>query len=131
MLIEIHRYRIRGTYCDSTMYIDDQRVCNCAENALHRAPSGLYDIDLRFSREAHRKVPTLIPLDGCMQVAHGRFPIIRTGNGIHTLRHGQIIVGKLLVPGVVIHSYAAFHPLYDRINNTLRRGNSVRIQITE
>lgn len=131
MLIEIHRYRIRGTYCDSTMHIDGQHVCDCAENAYYRIPTGLYDVNLRYSEEAHRKVPTLIPADGCMQVVRGTFPILKIGNGVHTNRKGQIIVGKFRVSGVVIHSRDTFLNLYDRINNSMRRGNKVQIQITE
>lgn len=131
MLIEIHRYRIRGTYCDSTMHIDGQHVCDCAENAYYRIPTGLYDVDLRYCEEAHRKVPTLIPADGCMQVVRGIFPIIKIGNGVHTNLKGQIIVGKFRVSGVVIHSRETFIQLYDRINNSMRRGNKVQFQITE
>lgn len=131
MLIEIHRYRIRGVNCDSTMHIDGQHVCDCAENAYYRIFPGLYDVDLRYNVEVHRKVPTLIPADGCMQVCRGNFPILKIGNGVFTNLKGQLIVGKYRVSGVVIHSRETFLNLYDRINNSMRRGNKVQIRITE
>lgn len=131
MKIEIRRYRIRGEACDARLYVDGNFVCDCAENAAHRAPQGTYCIALRYCREAKRKVPILIPSDGCMQVTRGKFPIIKIGNGIHTNLNAQIIVGTYRVPGVVIHSRDAFLPLYDRINNSMRRGNVVCVTITE
>lgn len=131
MLIEIHRYRIRGACCDSTMHIDGQHVCDCAENAYCRIIPGLYNVELRYSEEAHRKVPTLIPADSHMQLKRGRLPILKIGNGVYTNLKGQIIVGKFRVSGVVIHSRETFLNLYDRINNSMRRGNKVQIKITE
>lgn len=131
MQIEIRRYRIKGEYCDARLYVDGNFVCDCAENATYRIPQGTYSIDLRYSNEAKRKVPTLIPTDGCMQVTRGKFPIIKIGNGIHTNHNGQIIVGTFRIPGVVIRSRDSFLPLYDRINNSMRRGNKVEIQISE
>lgn len=133
MEIEIRRYRIKGESCDSHLYVDGVRVCDCTENAQHRTPTGTYRVQLRYAREAHRKVPTLIPTGGggdCCQVQRGRFPIIKVGNGNHTLRN-QLLVGTYLIPGVVIHSRDAFHPLYDRINASQRRGNVVRVTIRE
>lgn len=131
MIIEINRHHIGGPYCDSTLYIDDQYICDCAENAYHRIPPGLYDVVLRYRVETHRKVPLLIPSGSNMQVTCGNFPIIKSGNGVHTNRRGQIIVGTSLVPGVVIHSYDTFLQLYDRINTCLRRGHQVQVLIKE
>lgn len=130
MIIEIRRYRIKGESCDSHLYVDGARVCDCTENAQHRTPIGTYRIDLRFAREAHRKVPTLIPADDGCQVQRGRFPIIKVGNGIHTLSN-QLLVGTCHIPGVVTHSRDAFLPLYDRINASQRRGNVVWVTISE
>lgn len=131
MNIEIHRFQINDTCCDCRLYVASQYVCDCAENARYRVPPGTYDVDLRFSREARRKVPTLIPRNGCMQVMRGCFPIVKSGNGVHTLLEGQIIVGSHLVPGVVIHSFDTFLSLYDRINNAIRRGQEVTLTIVE
>lgn len=130
MIIEIRRYRIKGGSCDSHLYVDGIKVCDCTENALLRAPQATYRVELRYAREAHRKVPTLIPTGDDCQVQRGRFPIIKVGNGAHTLRN-QILVGTFCVSGVVIHSYDAFRPLYDRINNSQRRGNEVLLTIKE
>lgn len=131
MLIEIQRYRICGACCDSTLNIDGQHVCDCAENAHYRIPTGLYDVELLYSSEAHRKVPTLIPADSSILVKYGCLPILKMGNGIHTNCKGQIIVGTYCIPGVVVRSRDAFMPLYDRINNSMRRGNIVQLKITE
>lgn len=134
MLIEIHRYRIRGTYCDSTMHIDGQHVCDCAENAYYRIPTGLYDVQLLYNQEAKRKVPTLFAIDESnpsLPIKGEPEGVFKIGNGVHTNLKGQIIVGKFRVSGVVIHSRETFIQLYDRINNSMRRGNKVQIQITE
>lgn len=124
MLIEIHRYRIRGSYCDSTMHIDGQHICDCAENASHRIPTGLYNVQLLYNQEAKRKLPTLL-------IPTNEAWVLKIGNGVHTNRKGQIIVGEFRVSGVVIHSRETFLTLYNRINNSMRRGNKVQIQITE
>lgn len=130
MNIEIRRFRIRGECCDSCLYVNGDKVCDCTENATHHTPEGTYHVDLRFARDAHRKVPTLIPADDNSQVRRGRFPIIKVGNGALTLKN-QIIVGTRLIPGVLIHSREAFNPLYDRINNAMRRGKEVWVTITD
>ncbi len=129
MEIIIKRTRTTRFGTDGLLYIDTNFVCACAENNLHHIPAGEYRIELRHSKEAYRKVPTLIPLDDGMQVKRGRFPIIKMGNGVHTLRHGQIIVGEPYLSGVVLHSSESFHLLYDRINHALRRGHIVTLEI--
>lgn len=129
MKIEIRRYQIKGEACDSHLYIDNCYVCDCAEHAAHMVPEGRYSIVLRYSRLAKRKVPTLIPPADGYRVLRGRFPTIGMGNGIYNLRHSQILVGTYLVPGVLTRSYAAFLPLYNRINKALLRGRVVNVEV--
>lgn len=128
--IEIHRYRIGPKTCDGTLSIDGISICDTAERTPYRAPTGTYRIKLRYSNEARRKVPCLIPTDDWSQVLPDVCPIIKVGNGVYTIGN-QILVGRYLAPGIVIHSYDAFLPLYDRINNAQRRGHEVMVRIIE
>lgn len=130
LTIQIDRHRIKPETCDGTLSIDGLYICDTAEHTPHRVPTGTYRIELRFSSDAHRKVPTLIPTDDCHPALHDCGPIIKVGNGVYTIGN-QILVGRYLAPGIVIHSYDAFLPLYDRINNAQRRGHNVMARIIE
>lgn len=130
MLFTLKRYRLRPETCDSRLEANGRRVCDCAEHTATRIPPGTYNVEIRYSRRARRQVPTLIPTDGCYEVSRGKFPIIMVGNGVYTLTN-QIIVGRRILPGVVIHSHQAFTLLIDRIKKAIQRGRSITIQITE
>jgi len=127
--IEIRRYRIRGACCDGHLYIKGKRVCDCAENAYHRLPAGRYKVVIGRVEKERRRMPVLVPTDNDYRVTRGAFPYLKVGNGIYTLRQGQIIVGQRYLPGVLLHSYDAFLPLYNRIYQFALRKKEVFLTI--
>jgi len=129
--IEIRRYRIKGACCDGHLYIKGKRVCDCAENACHRLPAGRYKVEIRRVEKEHRRMPVLVPTGGEYRVKRGAFAYLKVGNGVYTLRQGQIIVGKSYLPGVLLHSYDAFLPLYNRIYQSGLRKKEVFLTISE
>lgn len=130
MNIHIHRHRISDVTCDGTLRIDGQRICDTAEHSQYRPPVGTYRIILKHSKVHRRKVPMLTPLD-----SQERKEAIRSclaiGNGIYNQKDGRIILGTHIAPGCLKCSREPFMQLYDRINNSQRRGNEVTLTITE
>ena len=133
MKIEIKRYRIRETSCDGTLSINGRKLCDTAENTQFMPPAGTYNVVLRGNKKQRRIVPYLLASNKEYKRKKGdlRAPFLCVGNGIYHRYDGRIIVGTHIVPGCVKRSYQSFIRLYDRINNTLRRGNDVIIKIIE
>ena len=129
MEIHIYRHSVKTITCDGTLRIDGSRICDTAENTLFRIPAGTYDVVLRHDKTFARKVPTLIP-----RQENGRktaAAVLAIGNGIFNCRDGRIILGTYIVPGCLKCSREPFMLLYDRINNSQRRGNTVTLFISE
>ena len=133
MKIEIKRYRIRETACDGILSINGSKLCDTAENTQVMPPPGTYNIVLRSNIKQKRIVPYLLASNNEKKMINGklRAPFLCIGNGIYHRYDGRIIVGTHIVPGCVKRSYAPFRRLYDRINNTIRRGKAVTIEIIE
>lgn len=135
MHLTITRHHTTTYACDSRLYINGEHICDCTENINHLIPPGTYRIELKHLKSEHRKVPILIPIHPPSSTLNHQSstilppPYLKIGNGIHTLHHGQILIGKALVPGVVIHSRPIFLTLYDRIYHSIRRGHTVTITI--
>lgn len=53
------------------------------------------------------------------------------GNGIFNRKDGRIILGTKIVPGCLKCSRESFMQLYDRINQSMRRGHDITLTITE
>lgn len=128
MQIHIHRHRIREITCDGTLCIDGQHICDTAEHSQYRPPIGNYRIVLRHNRAYGRKVPTLERVDSSKP---SKTAVLAIGNGIYNRHDGRIILGTYLIPGCLKWSREPFKQLYDRINNSQRRGNEVMLRITE
>lgn len=133
MKIEIKRYRIRESACDGILSINGRKLCDTAENTQFMPPSGTYNIVLRSNKKQKRIVPYLLAPNNEQKMTNGKLhaPFLCIGNGIYHRCDGRIIVGTHIVPGCVKRSYAPFKRLYDRINNTIRRGKSVCVTISE
>lgn len=133
MKIEIKRYRIRESACDGILSINGCKLCDTAENTQFMPPPGTYNVVLRRNKKQKRIVPYLLASNYEQKMTNGklRAPFLCIGNGIYHRYDGRIIVGTHIVPGCVKRSYALFKRLYDRINNTIRRGNAVTIVIIE
>ena len=130
MQIHLHRHRIREITCDGTITINNTPVCDTAENSQFRTPTGTYNIVLLYSKTFKRKVPTLKPLTTSTEKEKQQ-AVIAIGNGIFNRNDPRIIIGTHIVPGCLKCSREPFIQLYDRINTSQRRGNSVTITISE
>lgn len=99
---------------DGQIWIEGQKVCDCAENAHHCLPPGRYEIELVKNKKFGRKMPSYI----------------QYGNGVYNLQEPVILVGTFIAPGCLTHSRLAFNALYDRIRKNIERGNQVTLVIT-
>lgn len=135
MKIELTRYRISESACDGILSINGIKLCDTAENTQFMPPAGTYNVVLRSNKKQKRIVPYLVASNNEQKQKRKkgklRAPFLCIGNGIYHRYDGRIIVGTQIVPGCVKRSYEPFKRLYDRINNTLRRGNAVTIEIIE
>ena len=75
-----------------------------------------------YSKLFHRKMPFL------MEAPHA---CLAYGNGIYSNPDGRILLGTTIIPGCLKNSREPFLRLYDRINQSLRRGHEVTLIITE
>lgn len=105
MTIELKRYRYRPDTIDGYIYIDDKKVCDCAENAQHCLLVGKYQISSGWA-------------------------VFARGNGAYNRKDERILVGEYLIPGCLIRSKEAFNALCERIRKSLSRGNEVTLCIT-
>lgn len=133
MQIEIKRIRTTRYGTDGRLYIDGNYVCDTTENPIHHLPTGSYRVTLRRNASMGRKVPVLTPKGGNQSSPSmgDKRGSLAFGNGLYKIRDCRIHVGKYRVSGLVIHSYDTFKTLYDRINNSQRRGHEVTLKITE
>lgn len=138
--------------CDGRLIIDEKHVCDTVEHSFYRIAEGTYRIALHYNKELGRKVPVLIPMthahdasaastlsaapSNAQSVALPTTPsaalpvaFLSMGNGIYNVHDSRIILGTHIIPGCVKHSYESFKLLYDRINNSIRRGNNVTLMI--
>ena len=119
--IHLHRHRVSVVACDGTLSISGNHVCDTAENAKYKVPVGIYHIELKYSKMHGRKVPFLMEAPGvCLAI----------GNGVFGLTDGRILLGTYIVPGCLKSSDEHFMQLYNRINQSLRRGHEVTLRIT-
>ena len=102
MEITIIRQEHKPWGIDGHLYISRTRICDTVEHPKRHLPAGEYPIT--------------------------SFPF-RHGDGALSLKHGEIIVGKQLLPGVVTDSQATYDRLYERLKKAFQRGTPVRIKI--
>ena len=89
---------------DGHLYINRQRVCDTVEHPTCCRPQGEY------------------------QVALDNNPF-RHGDGALSSIHGEIIVGKLALPGLVTQSAETYQRLYERLKKAFQRNTPVRLTI--
>lgn len=141
MNIELRRIRYRPETIDGQIWIDGEKVCDCAENAHHCLPQGIYQIEVSKCSKHVRKMPIVLPKPDCDKCARLQFVCNNTsmpckcvqlcpGNGVYNRTDGAIIVGKYICPGCLSHPKSAFDALYERIRKNIERGNPVNIIIT-
>ena len=122
MKITLQRHQIGEFATDGKLSIGGEYITDTAEHSLHRVPAGTYHIILSNSKLFHRKMPFLMEApDACLAF----------GNGIYSCTDGRILLGTTIVPGCLKNSKKTFLKLYDRINQSLRRGHEVELKVIE
>ena len=121
MEIVIVRQEPKPWGIDGRLSIGRQYLCDTVEHPRHHLPEGDYIISSlgaigsSLSAAAHSK---------------GNLPSpFRHGDGALASLHGEIIVGKQLLPGVVTASQATYDRLYERLKKTFQRGNTIGLRI--
>ena len=89
---------------DGHLYIQRKRICDTVEHPTKHLPGGEYTI-------CHENNP------------------FRHGDGALALQKREIIVGKMLLPGVVTASQATYDRLYERLKKAFQRGTPVYLHI--
>lgn len=104
---------------DGRLYINRSLVCDTVEHPARHLPAGQYIIS---SFDASGICPSD---DSCVLIP---FPF-RHGDGALLLRHGEIIVGKQLISGLVTQSQPTYERLYERLKKALQRHTTIRFTI--
>lgn len=121
MEIVIVRQDHKSWGIDGHLYINRKRICDTVEHPKSHLPAGEYIISSlgasgsSFSEAAHSELTIPFPF--------------RHGDGALSLKHGEIIVGKHLLPGVVTQSQPTYDRLYERLKKAFQRGTPVRLTI--
>ena len=127
MNIVITRTKIGSLVTDGMLEIDGKSFCNTAEATFHRLPTGKYTIVTRKDSHYARKMP-FIEKRSQTTTQQPSAPIA-PGNGAYALADATILVGKALVPGVMLQTRECFDMLYERIRKSLQRGSEVTLEI--
>lgn len=106
---------------DGHLYINRTRICDTVEHPSRHLPAGEYIMD-SFSSTDTTITP---PYREGMEVGF----LFRHGDGALSLKHGEIIVGKHLLPGVVTASQPTYDRLYERLKKAFQRGTPVHLKI--
>jgi hypothetical protein len=88
---------------DGHLYINRKRVCDTVEHPRSHLPAGLYEVSLQFP--------------------------FKHGDGALSSLHGEIIVGKYALPGVVTQSQTTYDRLYERLKKAWQRHTPVHLSI--
>lgn len=126
MHIELKRNRTTEYGTDGHLCIDGNYICDTAESPFRHLPVGDYRVTLERLARWKRKMPVLVPAE-----ANRVCGVLGFGNGLFHRNDCRIHVGKYRVSGLVINSIETFKALYDRINNSQRRGHEVILTITK
>lgn len=142
MNIELRRYRIKPETTDGQIYIDGQKVCDCAEHTPTCLSPGTYPILIHRCKHYRRKMPCILignlqcgkcpKMDYCgnNSTLPRYCPQIKIGNGVYKRTDGSIIIGEYLVPGCLTHPIEHFNRLIDRLDKAQNRGESITLTIT-
>lgn len=97
------------------LYINRKRICDTVEHPRHHLPEGDYQITNDKSQMTNEECFIPSPF--------------RHGDGALASLHGEIIVGKQLLPGVVTQSQSTYDRIYERLKKAFQRGNTIRLRI--
>lgn len=97
------------------LYINRQRICDTVEHPTRHLPEGDYQITNDKSQMTNEECFIPSPF--------------RHGDGALASLHGEIIVGKQLLPGVVTQSQSTYDRLYERLKKAFQRGTPIHLRI--
>lgn len=122
MEIVIVRQDHKSWGIDGHLYINRTRICDSVEHPKRHLPAGVYIISSLGAEGS-----------SLSETAHSErlglpFPF-RHGDGALSLKHGEIIVGKHLLPGVVTASQPTYDRLYERFKKAFQRNTPIRLTI--
>ena len=122
MEIVIVRQGHKSWGIDGHLYINRTRICDTVEHPKCHLSAGEYIISSLGAEGS-----------SLSETAHSErlelpFPF-RHGDGALALKHGEIIVGKHLLPGVVTASQPTYDRLYERLKKAFQRGTPIRLTI--
>lgn len=140
MIITIKRYRQKTDTIDGHLYIDGQKVCDTAENALYCLRQGTYPVEIRKCKQYARKMPIISIGVECKDCPKMQFcctnsnlpkycPQLKPGNGVYNRTDGSIILGTYIVPGCLKRPREAFDSVYDRLRKSAERGHKIALTI--
>lgn len=94
MNIELRRIRHRPETIDGQIWIDGQRICDCAENAAHCLPEGSFQVDIVKCHQHLRKMPVV-----CLEGTTAKRSVTG-GNalGLQTQAENTCLEGSTLPP---------------------------------
>lgn len=141
MILYLNRTRIRQQTTDGVLRSEaGVRICDTAEHTPTMLPTGEYSVVLKRHPKVKHRVPYINrsnsqdtpPMRGEMErgsrLEWGSSFL--PGNGVHAKDFGStIIVGKHLVPGVVVNSQHYFRQIVKRIEASLRRKHKITLII--
>ena len=113
--MEIHIVRINSKSwgIEGHLYINRHLICDTVEHPTKHLPGGEYMI-------------APLPITGNPSSIS---PPFRHGDGALSALHGEIIVGKRLMSGVVTASQATYDRLYERLKKAFQRSTPVHLTI--
>ena len=115
MEIVIVRQEPKPWGIDGRLSIGRQYLCDTVEHPTRHLPEGDYQITNDKSQMTNEECFIPSPF--------------RHGDGALASLHGEIIVGKQLLPGVVSQSQATYNLLYERLKKAFQRGSHIHLRI--
>lgn len=97
------------------LYINRKRICDTVEHPTQHLPEGDYQITNDKSQMTNEECFLPSPF--------------RHGDGALASIHGEIIVGKQLLPGFVTQSQSTYNHLYERFKKAFQRGTPIHLRI--
>lgn len=143
MNIELIRKHIKPETTDGQLYIDSQKVCDCAEHTPTSLPPGTYPIRIHRCKHYRRKMPCVMVGElNCASCPSMEYcgnnstlpkycPQIKIGNGVYNRTDGSIIIGEYLAPGCMKHPIEYFNRLIDRLDKCQNRKEPINLTINE
>ena len=139
MEIVIVRQEPKPWGIDGRLSIGRQYLCDTVEHPRHHLPEGDYIITslsagsaspLSAAAHSEGNLPSPFrPASGGKNSCGLSRGLLRHGDGALASLHGEIIVGKQLLPGVVTASQATYDHLYERLKKAFQRGNTIHLRI--